>query len=335
MYVVHSRARKPSRLRVQFRDTRLFARECLRQHSTGCRFRAGGDLFRRAAGDDLPPGLRRAGANIKYPVGGFHHLHVARPHLKRPARGDVRWQFLLPASRMPALTVTIRPTERGGGKQKSAKTPLDFSAYMCSHVHYMRGLCAIGNLKSNIRNPAQQSPFPQPPGAPMPGGRPVSFDQEKQDLFCAMIRTGCSRAAAARAVGVCPRTIRNTLATNAAFCEQFRSAESHPRLRALDDIARAARGNWRAAAWLVAYFDRVQRNRRRQQPEKDALESWDAILLQVTTAETELEPPRGGAACLPEPATETFAPPTPAPPTFAPDNRPLTAAEFPQNEFPQ
>ena len=181
----------------------------------------------------------------------------------------------------------------------------------------------------------------------MPGGRPVSFDQEKQDLFCAMIRTGCSRAAAARAVGVCPRTIRNTLATNAAFCEQFRSAESHPRLRALDDIARAARGNWRAAAWLVAYFDRVQRNRRRQQPEKDALESWDAILLQVTAEQemnteeqvnieaTGLEPPRADAACLPEPATETFAPPARAPSALAADNCPLAAHESPRSEIPQ
>ena len=89
----------------------------------------------------------------------------------------------------------------------------------------------------------------------MPLGRPIIFDAVKQAKLCGMLAMGCSRAAAARYVGIAPSTIRRLMLANPEFREQIRQAEMDAEMLPLGEIRKAASKSWRAAAWYLQHFD--------------------------------------------------------------------------------
>ena len=129
----------------------------------------------------------------------------------------------------------------------------------------------------------------------MPGGRAVLFNHELQTQFCEMLKLGCSRAMAARAAGVSPRTVHRALVNSPEFRRNCLLAESEARMAALREIKRAARNNWRAAAWHADYVDRMQRGGRRKSRSKDSTENRDDELLNGFDIDADPEPPCGEA----------------------------------------
>jgi hypothetical protein len=92
----------------------------------------------------------------------------------------------------------------------------------------------------------------------MPPGRPRTLDKVKQGEICAMIAAGCSIREAAKYV----RCDRTTIVREARRSAEFRNAldravmtaDLHP----LKAMQKAARKNWRAAAWML---ERTKRER--------------------------------------------------------------------------
>jgi len=85
-------------------------------------------------------------------------------------------------------------------------------------------------------------------------GRPKLLEDEvRRAEVCALIAVGCSRATAARYVGVHPDTIRRAACRNEQFAAELVKAESKHEINQLMNINQAARSDryWRAAAWTL------------------------------------------------------------------------------------
>jgi hypothetical protein len=96
--------------------------------------------------------------------------------------------------------------------------------------------------------PAGDQAATQQPGQP---GRPRTFDAAQQAAFCALVRLGCSRTAAADVVGVSARTVCRTIQRDEQFAEQLHRAEGTRQMTLLNRIDQASNKHWRAAAWLL------------------------------------------------------------------------------------
>ncbi len=86
-----------------------------------------------------------------------------------------------------------------------------------------------------------------------PRGRPVKFDADAQRQFCALIRIGCPRGAAARLAGVSRSIVLKATRRDPQVAAAIDDAERHCQTGALRRIARAGKTNWRAAAWLLEW----------------------------------------------------------------------------------
>jgi hypothetical protein len=84
-------------------------------------------------------------------------------------------------------------------------------------------------------------------------GRPCVLDEKKKSRILAFLKSGCSRATAASAVGCDPRTISNTAKRDPEFAQKLVLAEAASELVHLDNINRAAKElkYWRASAWML------------------------------------------------------------------------------------
>jgi hypothetical protein len=105
--------------------------------------------------------------------------------------------------------------------------------------------------------PAPKTPADQPP----PTGRPRLLTPEKQQQFCNLLHLGCSRAEAARAVGVSLRSVYRFYRGDPDFAASVNLALCASDAQAYRAIAAAGPKNWRAAAWLIEH-----RTRREERP---------------------------------------------------------------------
>jgi hypothetical protein len=84
-------------------------------------------------------------------------------------------------------------------------------------------------------------------------GRPHALDETKKSQLLALLKSGCGKLTAARAVNCHPQTIRNTAKRDPVFAEQLADAETAAQLVHLENLNKAA-GDvkyWRASAWIV------------------------------------------------------------------------------------
>jgi hypothetical protein len=82
--------------------------------------------------------------------------------------------------------------------------------------------------------------------------RPTKLTIEVQDRVVALIRAGNTVQVAAQAAGICRRTFHLWMARDDDPYRAFRAAVEQARADAEASlVARAARGNWRAAAFLL------------------------------------------------------------------------------------
>ena len=86
-------------------------------------------------------------------------------------------------------------------------------------------------------------------------GRKVCFDDKMKSAICGVLRQGCTLKTAAAFVGIGDRTLYRQTCRDPQFAEDLRRARSHGELKLLHTIHEAAmkRGDWRAAAWLLAH----------------------------------------------------------------------------------
>ena len=84
-------------------------------------------------------------------------------------------------------------------------------------------------------------------------GRLRALDEKAQQDILAILRLGCTRAAAAYFVGCAPGTIDRTARRNPRFLSDLRKAESSQEVSLMQRIRDAAAlpQHWRAAAWAL------------------------------------------------------------------------------------
>lgn len=110
--------------------------------------------------------------------------------------------------------------------------------------------------------PRKTAPKPtaDPPKARKPG-RPNKLDDQAKSQILAMISVGCSRARAARFVGVRPTALTMLTKRDPAFAAELKQSEKRREMDALASIRRASGKSWRAAAWLLERTQRRQYGR--------------------------------------------------------------------------
>jgi hypothetical protein len=84
-------------------------------------------------------------------------------------------------------------------------------------------------------------------------GRQCVLDEKKKSRILAFLKSGCSRATAASAIGCDPKTIPNTAKRDPEFAKKLVLAEAASELVHLDNINKAAKElkYWRASAWML------------------------------------------------------------------------------------
>jgi hypothetical protein len=84
-------------------------------------------------------------------------------------------------------------------------------------------------------------------------GRPPVLDEDKKSRILDLLRSGCGKAAAARAVNCDPRTIAYTAKRDPQFADQLARAEHKSELIHLENInvAGTQPQYWRASAWFL------------------------------------------------------------------------------------
>ncbi len=98
----------------------------------------------------------------------------------------------------------------------------------------------------SIQESLETSPKPQ-------RGRPPALGPNKRKRVLALLDMGCSRRAAARAVGCSPTTITRTVQRDPEFAAELAEAESRLETHLLESVRNAAKNDryWRAASWLL------------------------------------------------------------------------------------
>jgi hypothetical protein len=125
------------------------------------------------------------------------------------------------------------------------------------------GTIFVGKPPDTFETPGAESASSAPSVVscePSARGRPRTFDAEKQETYCVLVRAGCSRAGAARLLNLSRQTVLNAIHADSGFAERVSLAERQCEALALTNIARAGTKSWRASAWLV---ERRGRSRRR------------------------------------------------------------------------
>lgn len=91
------------------------------------------------------------------------------------------------------------------------------------------------------------------PAAQPQRGRPPALGPNKRKRVLALLDMGCSRRAAARAVGCSPTTITRTIQRDPEFAEELAQVESRLETQLLENVRKAAKNDryWRAASWLL------------------------------------------------------------------------------------
>ena len=104
--------------------------------------------------------------------------------------------------------------------------------------------------------PRKTAPKPTAePTKPRKPGRPARLDDQAKAQILAMIAVGCSRARAARFIGVRSSTLSKLIKRDPDFADELKQAEKTREMDALTSIKRAGAQSWRTAAWLL---ERIQ-----------------------------------------------------------------------------
>lgn len=82
-------------------------------------------------------------------------------------------------------------------------------------------------------------------------GRPEALGVTAREVVVALLTAGVSRAAAARYVGVCPQTLKNTADRDLAFASRLDRAEASHLLQHARVIGVASEASWRPSAWAL------------------------------------------------------------------------------------
>jgi hypothetical protein len=82
-------------------------------------------------------------------------------------------------------------------------------------------------------------------------GRPVVFDDAKQQIFLRLTAAGFSAVAAARHIGVSLSAVRYRARQNPGFDAAYRQAKAEAIPSLLETIRGAGQRSWRASAWLL------------------------------------------------------------------------------------
>jgi hypothetical protein len=134
------------------------------------------------------------------------------------------------------------------------------------------------------------------PAEPQPPGRPRALTPEKQQQFCNLLHLGCSRAEAARTVGVSLRSAYRLFRDDQDFAAAVNLALCSSDAQSYRAINSAGPKNWRAAAWLIEHRTRRQERPRAASPEsllkserfQDLLR--DIVCQAIIANETALDP---------------------------------------------
>jgi hypothetical protein len=94
------------------------------------------------------------------------------------------------------------------------------------------------------------------------------FDNRTRFQYCHLLRQGLTKGAAARLLGVSPRTIQLAAKTDPDLADRIRQARLECHATAAAYVARAGEKSWRAAAWLL---DRGRRRHGAGRPRKTPL----------------------------------------------------------------
>jgi hypothetical protein len=84
-------------------------------------------------------------------------------------------------------------------------------------------------------------------------GRPHALSEMKKSQILALVKTGCGKATAARAVNCHPDTIANTARRDPEFAKKLALADNAAQLVHLDNVNKAGSDvkYWRASAWVL------------------------------------------------------------------------------------
>jgi hypothetical protein len=99
--------------------------------------------------------------------------------------------------------------------------------------------------------PPLSSPAPRPSSPDSRPGRPRFLDDTKRGQLIAIVANGCGVTAAARYLGCHPRTVRRECASDPSFRQQLKRAEFQGQLEPIQNLRKAAKTHWRAAAWML------------------------------------------------------------------------------------
>lgn len=86
-------------------------------------------------------------------------------------------------------------------------------------------------------------------------GRPPAFDERTKGQLIALLSVGISMRQAAAVLGVSHTTVQNALKAEPALHDQITAARFQAQLQPLACVIREARRSWKAATWLLKYFD--------------------------------------------------------------------------------
>src|SRR6476620_1138690 len=102
----------------------------------------------------------------------------------------------------------------------------------------------------NPPDPLNPEPRTLNPNASRPG-RPRFLDDTKRGQLIAIVANGCGVTAAARYLGCHPRTVRRECCSDPGFREQLKRAEFKGQLEPIQNLRKAGKTHWRAAAWML------------------------------------------------------------------------------------
>jgi hypothetical protein len=116
--------------------------------------------------------------------------------------------------------------------------------------------------------PAASDPSPSQGAAP--SGRPAVLDDAAKKVIVALVRVGLPRRRIAEYVGCSESAIRATAERDEQFGKDIAAARAACEAHYLKQIKKAARGSWRASAWLLTRLRPDQYSPRKPGPFRDA-----------------------------------------------------------------
>ncbi len=122
------------------------------------------------------------------------------------------------------------------------------------------------------------------PSAPRGPGRPTVIDDTSKQLLCALLIAGCSRNEAARCAGCSISALKRAVARDPSFAERLKQAEIGREVGELEKVRRASGKSWRAAAWLLRFY-----NPRRYDPDRRDVYTHEQVLRIVRSVGAKLK----------------------------------------------